>query len=138
MDNKIEEQFSKTNSAHFFLEIKFIRTTLRERTFFDHTFQVYHAYCYFILGYICWITVNFGKLKDGSLLISIFALNNCFSDRNIFQKGVDALSKKVKGSEHFILFGLPDYVQILLALDINTYCRITNGILDFGCQQLQR
>ena len=45
------------------------------------------------LGYICRITVNFGTLKDGSLSINIFASSNCFSDRNIFQNGVDALSK---------------------------------------------
>ena len=61
---------------------------------FYQTFQVYHVYCNFILGYICPITVNFGTLKDGSLLINIFAAsNNCFSDRNIFQNGVKALSK---------------------------------------------
>ena len=46
--------------------------------------------------YICWITVNFETLKNGSLLINICASNNCFSDRNIFQNGVAALSKKKK------------------------------------------
>ena len=47
-----------------------------------------------MLGYICRITVIFGTLKGGSLLINIFASNNCFNDRNIFQNEVDALSKK--------------------------------------------
>ena len=36
---------------------------------------------------------KFRTLKDRSLLINIFASNNCFSDRNIIQNGVDALSK---------------------------------------------
>ena len=66
---------------------------LRVPTFFHQTFQVYHVYCNFILPYICRITENFGTLKDISLLINIFASNNCFSDRNIFQNGVKALSK---------------------------------------------
>ena len=49
---------------------------------------------YSMLGYICRITVNYGTLKGGSLLINVFASSNCFSDRNIFQNGVDdALTK---------------------------------------------
>ena len=32
-------------------------------------------------SYICRIAANIGILKDGSLLINIFASNNCFSDR---------------------------------------------------------
>ena len=47
----------------------------------------------FILGWMCRITVIFGTLEDGSLLIGIFASNNCLSYRNIFQNGVDAMSK---------------------------------------------
>ena len=57
------------------------------------TFQVCHVYFNFILGYICQITLDFGTLKDENLLIDNFALNNSFSDRNIFKNGVDALSK---------------------------------------------
>ena len=45
------------------------------------TFQVHHVYT----GYIGRITVNFWTLKDRSLLINIFASNNCFSGKNIFQ-----------------------------------------------------
>ena len=61
--------------------------------FFLKTFRVYHVYCNFILGYLCWITVIFGTPEDGSLFINIFTSNNCFSYRNIFQNGVDTLSK---------------------------------------------
>ena len=68
-------------------------TCIRVQAFFHQTFQVYHVYWNFILGYICRITINFGILKDGCLLIYIFASNNCFSDRNISQNGVDTLSK---------------------------------------------
>ena len=69
---------------------------LRVQAFFHtqcKTFQVYHVYCIFILGYTCRITVNFGMLKDKNLLINIFASNDCFSDRNVFLNGVDTLSK---------------------------------------------
>ena len=37
---------------------------LRIRTFFYQTFQVYHVFCNFILGYICRIATNFETLKD--------------------------------------------------------------------------
>ena len=66
---------------------------LRVRTFFHQTFQVCHVYCNFFLGSSCRITINFGTLKAGNLLINIFASNNCFIDKNIFQNGVNALSK---------------------------------------------
>ena len=39
--------------------------------------------------------VIFGTLKDGSLLIDTLASNICFGYRNMFQNGVDALSKIV-------------------------------------------
>ena len=58
--------------------------------FFHRTFRVYHVYCNFITGYMCWITVRviFGTLEDEGLLISnIFVSNNCSKN------GVDALSK---------------------------------------------
>ena len=44
---------------------------------------------------MCRITVIFGTLKDESLLINTLASNLCFSYRNMFQNGVDALSKIV-------------------------------------------
>ena len=43
--------------------------------------------------YTCRTTVIFGTLKDDSHLIKIVASNNCFSHRNIFQNGVNTLSK---------------------------------------------
>ena len=70
-----------------------ISIVLRVRTFFHQAFQVYHVYCKFILDYICRITVSFGTLKDGSFLINSFASNISFSDTNMFQNGVNALSK---------------------------------------------
>ena len=41
----------------------------------------------------CRTIVIFGTLNDGSLLINGLASNDCFSYRNFFQNGVDALSK---------------------------------------------
>ena len=37
----------------------------------------------------------FGTFKDGSLQINSLALNNCLSYRNVFQNGVNTLSKMV-------------------------------------------
>ena len=39
------------------------------------------------------LIVIFGTLEDGRLEINSLALNNCFSYRNDFQNGVNALSK---------------------------------------------
>ena len=68
---------------------------LRVRAFFHTTVRVCHVYCNFKIGFTCRITVIFGTLKDGSLLINILRSNICFSYRNMFQNGVDALSKIV-------------------------------------------
>ena len=68
---------------------------LRVRAFFHKTVRVCHVYCNFKIGFTCRITVIFGTLKDGSLLINTLASNIFFSYRNIFQNGVDALPKIV-------------------------------------------
>ena len=68
---------------------------LRVRAVFHKTVRVCHVYCNFKIGFTCRFTVIFGTLKDGSLLINTLASNICFSDRNMFQNGVDALSKIV-------------------------------------------
>ena len=68
---------------------------LRVRAFFHKTVRVCHVYCNFKIGFTCRITVIFGTLKDGSLLINTLASNICFSYRNMFHNGVDALSKIV-------------------------------------------
>ena len=98
---------------------------LRVRAFFYKTVRVCHVYCNFKIGFRCRITVIFGTLKDGSLLINTLASNICFSYRNMFQNGVDALSKIVDAflskSSKFHLFGLSDNVQILLVCGTNTY-----------------
>ena len=70
-------------------------TPLRVRAVFHKTVRVCHVYCNFKIGFTCRITVIFGTLKDGSLLINTVASNICFSYRNMFQNGVDALSKIV-------------------------------------------
>ena len=69
--------------------------TLRVRAFFHKTVRVCHLYCNFKIGFTCRITVIFGTLKDGSLLINTLASNIWFSYRNIFQNGVDVLPKIV-------------------------------------------
>ena len=68
---------------------------LRVRAFFHKTVRVCHVYCNFKIGFKCRITVIFGTLKDGSLLINTLASKICLSYRNMFQNGVDALSKIV-------------------------------------------
>ena len=69
--------------------------SLRVRAFFHKTVRVCHVYCNFKIGFTCRITVIFGTLKDVSLLINTLTSNICFSYRNMFQNGVDALSKIV-------------------------------------------
>ena len=71
------------------------KSSLRVRAFFHKTVRVCHVYCNFKIGFTCRITIIFGTLKDGSLLINTLASNVCFSYRNIFQNGVDALPKIV-------------------------------------------
>ena len=44
----------------------------------------------------------FETLKDGSLDTSSLASNNCLSYRNVFQNGVNALSKMVKKTPIFL------------------------------------
>ena len=68
---------------------------LRVRAFFHKTVPICHVYGNFKLGFTCRITIIFGTLKDRSLLINTLASNICFSYRNMFQNGVDALSKIV-------------------------------------------
>ena len=72
-----------------------IVSALRVRAVFHKAVRVCHVYCDFKIGFKCRITVIFGKLKDGSFLINTLASNICFSYRNMFQNGVDALSKIV-------------------------------------------
>ena len=66
---------------------------VRALTFFHKTVRVCYVYSNFKISFTCRITVIFGTLKDGSLLINTLASNICFSYRNMFQNGVDALSK---------------------------------------------
>ena len=70
-------------------------TDLRVQAFFHKTVRVCHVYCNFKIGFTYRITVIFGTLKDGSLLINTLASKICFSYRNMFQNGVDALPKIV-------------------------------------------
>ena len=86
--------FLKTFCNHFVMRFVYY-LHLRVRAFFHKTVQVCHVYCNFKIGFTCRITVIFGTLKDGRLLISTLASNICFSYRNKFQNGVEALSKIV-------------------------------------------
>ena len=73
----------------------FVVNLLRVRAFFHKTVRVCHIYCNFKIGFTCRITVIFGTLKDWSLLINTLASLIYLSYRNMFQNGVDALSKIV-------------------------------------------
>ena len=57
----------------------------------------------YFIDYTCRITVIFGTLKDESLLINTLASNICFSYRNMFQNGVDALSKILSSLDYPIM-----------------------------------
>ena len=45
--------------------------------------------------YTCQTNVYFRPLKDGSLHINSLAFEYCFSHRNVFQDGINALSKMI-------------------------------------------
>ena len=57
--NQINLKFRNTKSVY-----------LRVRAFFHKTVRVCHIYCNFKIGFTCRITIIFGTLKDGSLLIN--------------------------------------------------------------------
>ena len=77
---------------------------------------------YFVIYYRSRTIVIFGILEDDSLEINISALNNCFSHRNIFQNGVNTLSKMVnhflsKSSKFFVVRTVPfrsNFTSILI------------------------
>ena len=56
----------------------------------------------FSAGYTCRTNVIFGTLKDCSLQITSWALDNWFSYRNVFHNGVNALSKMILKSLIFL------------------------------------
>ena len=91
-----DEVVGLKNCKYFVKIWYFVNNYLRVRAFFHKTVRVCHVYCNFKIGFTCWITVIFGTLKDGRrLLINTLVSNICFTYRNMFQNGVDALSKIV-------------------------------------------
>ena len=118
--------FMKHWKSNLFLLLMSKSKDLRVRDFFHKTFRVFDVCCNFILDYMCQITVMFGTLEDGSLLIDSFASNNCHSCRHISQNGFAALLKlddtffDKKKNENIILFEITNNAQILLACGINT------------------
>ena len=80
----------------YFIVSKIIKMLdLRVRAVFHKTVRVWHVYNNFKIGFTCRITVIFGTLKIGSLLINTLVSSISFSYKNMFQNGVDALSKIV-------------------------------------------
>ena len=86
----------------------------------------------------CRTAVLFGTLKDGSLQINSLALNNCFSYRNIFQNGVNTLSKRFKKPGFFLVkklkFCVVWIIQISPACGKDTFEGMYGETLDFQCQ----
>ena len=83
------------NIAYSKIEKRNLVLIKRVRAVFHKTVRVCHFYWNFKLGFTCPITVIFGTLKDGSLLTNTLASSICFSYKNMFQNGVDSLSKIV-------------------------------------------
>ena len=94
-ERPIRQPLNSTKGRRLKFDVPFCMS-LRVRAFFHKTVRVCHVYCNFKIGFKCRITVIFGTLKDGSLLINTLASNIFFFGyRNIFQNGVDALPKIV-------------------------------------------
>ena len=72
--------------------------------------RVCHVWCNLLPGYTCQTRNRHfrpGTLKDSSLKNNCLALSNCFSYRNVFQNGINALSKSSKFCvvvDHTVLF----------------------------------
>ena len=83
----------------------------------------------------------FGKLKDDSLWINSIAWNNCISHRNVFQNGINALSKWwtifCQKAHNFVYYGPSDFVQVSQPCGANTYQIMYGETLDFQCQHQQ-
>ena len=84
---------------------------------------------------MCRITVIFGTLKGGSLLI-IFLHQTIVLDTGPSSKMASTICQKYmtpfpQKAENLILFGLSNNAQILLACGMNTYYGITNEISCF-------
>ena len=71
MVQRYKVDFSHTNPG----PLKLCFNHLRVRAFFHKTVQVCHVYCIFKIDFTCGITVIFGTLEDGSLLINTLASN---------------------------------------------------------------
>ena len=109
------------------------------------TNQVCHVWCNFSPGYSCRTTVIFEMLKAGTLQIYSLALNKDFSHRNVFQNGVNSLSKMViknlfvclfvwfffffrQKTPNFVQFGPYDFVQISLGCGTNFFEECTERL----------
>ena len=104
MDKSDKNSLSKTDLCKLCMvcssllgnaQVSSLGRSLRVRAFFHETVRVCHVYCNFKIGFTCRITIIFGTLNGGSLLINTLASNICFSYRNMFRNGVDAFSKIV-------------------------------------------
>ena len=82
----------------------------------------------------------FGTLKDDSLKINSLASNNCFSHRNVFQNGVNTLSKIVN---HFLSKSTNFFMVLTIRFCSNFTSMwskyVSNNVwrdftLDFQCQ----
>ena len=85
-------------------------------------------------GYMCRITMIFETLKDGSLLINIFLNQTIVLAAETSSKWCRRFFKITwrlfwQETENFILFGLSNNVQILLAIGIST-CYTCYGIIN--------
>ena len=67
------------------------------------------------------LTYFFRTLTDGSLEINSLALNNCFSFKNVFQNGANALSKMVLKNPVFV-----KRLKISCSLDIRFCSNFTS------------
>ena len=86
----------------------------------------------------CRATVIFGTMKDDSLSINTLASNNWLCHRNVFQNGVNAVSKMAdhfcQKAQNFVYFIWYDSVQISPACGPNTHQIMCGQNLDFQCQ----
>ena len=114
-----KQQHYKINRNTLFHQIFLLNIYMQENTFISnvhtrfgalrvltawvfHTGRVCDVWRNFQFSCTCRTTMIFGTLKDSSLKLDCFPLNNCFSYRNVLQNSVNASSKMVFKKSNFL------------------------------------
>ena len=99
--------FHKASMEYFHHSVLVVGVTILRRLLNIWVYNT-NRVCLCLVHLLTWLysrtAIIFGTLKDGSLTMNSLALNNCFSNRNICQNGINALSKNIFLKPVFFFF----------------------------------